>query len=101
MVIRVTEPDRPAFQLRRGEEGLSVFDPDAVNPPLTETEILGSFRPGSRAIARSVAEIEDQGLRVVPILGAEPLPQRLRDAHAEIRPGRGMTRTQFKQPSKD
>ena len=97
MVVRVGEPGRPAFQLRKGEEGLSVFDLPAVNPPLTEVEILGSFRPGSQAIARSVDEIEAKGLIVVPLLGAEPLPQRLQQAHVEIRPGPGMSRAQFKQ----
>lgn len=97
MVVRVAEPGKPAFQLRKGEEGLSVFDPQAVEPPLTEAEILASFRSGSQAIVRSVAEIEQTGLQVVPISGAEPLPERLRKAHAEIRPGPGMTRGQFKQ----
>ncbi|MBX6311614.1 MAG: hypothetical protein IRY99_01625 [Isosphaeraceae bacterium] len=80
MVVRVAEPGRPAFQLRKGEEGLLVFHLGAVDPPLTE------------------AEIEAKGLRVVPIPGAEPLPSRLWEAHAEIRPGLGMTRAQFKQP---
>jgi hypothetical protein len=47
MAVRVTEPGRPAFQLRKGEEGLSVFDPAAVQPPLTESEILDAFRLGS------------------------------------------------------
>lgn len=101
MVVRVAEPGRPAFQLRRGEEGLSVFDPDAVAPPLTEAEILASFRPESRAVPRTVAEIAVKGLIVVPIPGADPLPGRLRDAHAEIRPGPGMTRPGFKQALKE
>ena len=96
MVVRMTEPGRPAFQLRKGEEGISVFDPEAVQPPLTETEILNSFRAGSQAVSRSRAEIEEKGLQVVPIPGAETLPQRLREAHAEIRRGPGMTRTEFK-----
>lgn len=101
MVVRVSEPGRHAFQLRKGEEGLSVFDLEAVNPPLTEAEILESFRPGSQTIARSAAEIVDKGMRLVPLLGAEPLPQRLREAHAEIRPGPGMARGQFKQVLKE
>ena len=50
---------------------------------------------------RSVAEIEQKGLQVVPIPGAEPLPERLRQAHAEIRPGPGMARDQFKQILKE
>jgi hypothetical protein len=101
MVVRVTEPGKPPFQLRKGEEGISVFDLEAVHPTLTEDEILDSFRPGSQAIARSVVEIEQNGLRVVPILGAGPLPLRLREAHAEIHPGPGMTRAQFKQALKE
>ena len=36
MLIRVADPGMPAFQLRKGEPGLSVFDTDAVTPPLTE-----------------------------------------------------------------
>jgi hypothetical protein len=101
MVVRVTEADRPAFQLRKGEEGISVFDLEAVSPPMTEGEVLKSFRPGSQTVIRAVAEIEAKGLRVVPLPGAEPLPQRLREAHAEIRPGPGMTRAQFKQALKE
>ena len=33
--------------------------------------------------------------------GAEPLPARLRNAHAEIRPILGMSRTEFKQALKE
>jgi hypothetical protein len=69
MVVRVVEPGRPAFQLRRGEEGLSLFDPDLVEPPLTESEILEVFRPGSILVVRSGAEFEAKGLQIVPILG--------------------------------
>jgi hypothetical protein len=101
MVIRVAMPGQPAFQLRKGEEGLSVFDPDAVDPPLTDAEILLAFRTGSRAVARSVSEIQQKGLTVVPVLGGAPLPARLRDAYAEIRPGPGMTRDLFKQALKE
>jgi hypothetical protein len=74
MVVRVMEPGRPAFQLRKGEEGLSLFDPGAVQPPLTESEILDAFRPGSVLVMRDVAEIEARGLQVVAIRGAEALP---------------------------
>ncbi len=101
MVVRVTEPGRPAFQLRKGEEGLSLFDPAAVQPPLTESEILDAFRSGSILVVRDVAEIEERGLEVVPILGVESLPPRLREAHVEIRPGPGMTRAEFKQVLKE
>jgi|SRR4051812_19667197 hypothetical protein len=95
--VRVGEPGRPFFQLRPGEEGVSVFDPRAVDPPLTEGEVLQSFRPGSAAVVRSRDDITAAGLTVAPVPGTGPLPPRLRDAHAEIRPGPGMTRPQFKQ----
>ena len=54
MVVSVTEPGRPAFQLRKGEEGLSFFHPATVQPPLTESEILGmrSTRQHSRRAGR-------------------------------------------------
>ena len=50
MLVRVAAPGRPAFQLRKGEEGISVFDMGAVDPPLTEGEILSAFRPGGVAV---------------------------------------------------
>ncbi len=95
-IIRVALPGQPAFQLRKGEEGISVFDPEVVDPPLTDEEILQSFRPGSLPIRRSIADIERKGLQVVPIEGAAILSDRLRQAHRELRPGTGMTRDQFK-----
>ncbi len=101
MLIRVAEPGQPAFQLRKGEEGLSVFDLDALDPPLTEVEILSAFRPGSQAVARTLAEIEAKGLQVVPVPGAGVLPLRLRDAHAEIRPQPTFSRSQLKQVLKE
>jgi hypothetical protein len=101
MLVRVTEAGRPAFQLRKGEEGISVFDLEAVQPALTEAEVLDAFRAGSCAIAFASAEVEAKGLQVVPIPGAEFLPARLREAHAEIRPGPAMTRAQFKQALKE
>jgi hypothetical protein len=96
MVFRITETDKPAFRLRKGEEGISVFDPKSVQPPLTEDEVLNCFRPGSILVTQPLMEIEAKGLQVFPILGAETLPQRLREAHAEIRPGPKMSRTEFK-----
>jgi hypothetical protein len=42
-VHRVYVEGKPKFQLRKGEEGLSVFNADT----LLESEILPSFRPGS------------------------------------------------------
>src|SRR5947209_8469901 len=101
MVIRVTEPERSAFILRKGEEGLSVFDEDSVDPPLAEKEVLESFRAGSVAIRLSVEEINAKGLKLEMIIGGETLPPRLRDSHAEIRPGSGMSRAAFKQALKE
>lgn len=101
MIVRVTQEDRPAFQLRPSEEGISVFDPDLVDPPLTDSEILEAFRSGSRLISRSTSEIEAKGLTIVSIPGAAPLSARLREAHAEIRPGGSMTRKEFKQALKE
>jgi len=97
MLIRVAHPSKPAFQLRKGEVGISIFDTDAVDPPLTEAEILASFRPGSDAIALTVEAVENKGLKVVPIHGAPVLPDRLQEAHVEIQPGPGMSRSEFKQ----
>ena len=99
-VVRIGEPGQPCFQLRPGEEGLSVFDPEAVQPPLEEDEILRQFRPGSVMVVRSMAALGAAGLEVVPVPGAEMLPPRLRQAHREIRPGAGTTRKQFKQALK-
>jgi hypothetical protein len=96
MVFRVSEPGKPAFRLRPGEEGISVFMPEAVEPPLNEDETIANFRPGSRAVVVPDIEVERLGLRLVPIRGGEPLPPRLREAHAEIRPGTTMTRREFK-----
>src|SRR2546422_358982 len=96
MIVRVTELGRAAFQLRKGEEGLSIFDTDAVDPPLSDAEVLDNFRVGSRLVSRSRTEIESKGLQVVPMTGVGPLPARLCEAHAEIRPGPSMTRPEFK-----
>lgn len=101
MLVRVAEPGKAAFQLRKGEEGISAFDLNAVDPPLTENEILEAFREGSVAIIRDRAAIEAAGMQLVPILGAEVLPERLRLAHLEIRRGAGMTRSQFKAALKE
>lgn len=69
MLLRVADPGRPAFQLRKGEEGLSVFDSEVVQPPLPEAEVLAAFRPGSVVISRAVAEVEGKGLTVVAVPG--------------------------------
>jgi hypothetical protein len=95
-IVRVFVPGQPAFQLRKGEEGISVFDRTLIDPLLTVEEVLDYFRPGSQAITRAIADIEAKGLRVVTVEGAETLPEHLRRAHREIRPAPGMTRQQFK-----
>jgi hypothetical protein len=100
VVVRVAMPDAPVFQLRKGEDGLSVFDPVGVDPPLTEAEILDSFREGSVLVIRSVAVVEAAGLRIELVEGAGSLPERLRKAHCELRPGPGMSRPAFKQALK-
>jgi len=94
--MRVMTPGKPAFLLQKGETGLSVFDPDAVSPPLTEAEILSSFRPGSLTVVRTVAEIQRVGVRITLTPGDPKLPLRLQLAHAEIVPGHNMARNQFK-----
>lgn len=96
VVIRVSSPGHLAFQLRKGEVGLSVFDPEATEPPLNEDEILDAFRPGSLVVFRSKDQIARLGLDVVSCEGAESLPERLRESHCEIRPGTGMSRGDFK-----
>jgi hypothetical protein len=101
MILRVAEVGRPAFQLRKGEEGISVFDSEAVDPPLDDAEVLSCFRPGSILIRKSLADIQAKGLVVVPLPGAAALPPRLQAAHREVGPGPGMSRPQFKQALKD
>ncbi len=101
IVVRVAEPGGPAFQLRKGEEGISVFNPAAVDPPVTEEEIFDASRPGSAVVARTEDEIAAKGLLVVPIDGADVLPERLRQSHAEIRPSAGMPRPDFKKALKE
>jgi len=61
-----------------------VFELAGVDPPLTGEEILESFRPGSIALYRTIAQITELGLDVVPCEGAETLPDRLRNSHREI-----------------
>src|SRR5947209_10083697 len=95
--IRVGEPGRPFFQLRPGEQGVSVFDPYLVDPPLTDDEVLQSFRLGSAVVVKSMDDLAAAGLTAVSLPGAASLPQRLRHAHMEIHPGPGMSRARFKQ----
>lgn len=96
VVVRVGTPGQPAFQLRKGEEGLSVFDPYAIDPPLTEAEILEPFRPGSVVLYRTVAQITEVGLSLAVSEGAEFLSVRLRMAHREVVAAPGMDRPAFK-----
>ena len=91
-VHRVFEEGRPKFQLRKGEEGLSVFDADE----LPEDEILPNFRPASRLYTQQVLFIESFGLKVEKTPGDWNLPPRLQENHWEVRPADAMTRHQFK-----
>lgn len=101
VVIRIGSPGAVAFQLRKGEEGLSVFDPIAVEPPLSDEEILDAFRPGSILVYRTVEQITSLGLTILATDGFESLPQRLRMAHREIMPAPPMSRSQFKAALKE
>ena len=94
--MRVVEPGKPQFQLKQGEEGLSIFDSNKVGPG----DILPSFREGSQTVSRSIKDITDCGLTCVSTPGHPSLPKILQDAHMEIRPGQGMTRKQFKKAIK-
>lgn len=96
VVVRVATPGQPAFQLRKGELGLSVFDVNGVDPPLTEDELLAQFRPGSVVVYRTLDELTDAGLEVAETPGADELPDRLRVAHRELVPPPAMTRVAFK-----
>jgi RHS repeat-associated protein len=100
-LMRVAEEGKPAFQLNKGEEGISVFDPRGVSPPLTDKEVLSNFRSGSVIKELSPAQVEAQGLKVTPTPGADVLPKRLQIAHREIRPGEGMNRNSFKKALKN
>lgn len=91
-VHRVYNAGKPRFQLRQGEEAISVFDAEKLTP----ADILPSFRPGSLIATHEISTIESFGLIVVHTPGDPKLPQLLRDNHWEIRPGDGMTRNQFK-----
>ena len=100
-VVRIATPGHPAFQLRKGEEGLSVFDPDGVEPPLAEEEIVDAFRPGSMVLYRTLMQIKELGLDVIVCDGVDSIPERLRIAHREVRPNPRMSRTAFKSALKE
>lgn len=101
VVIRVGTPGSLAFQLRKVETGLSVFDPAVMDPPLSEEEILDAFRSGSVVVYRTIEQITALGLEVIPTEGADNLPERVRVAHCEIRPGAAMARTAFRAALKE
>ncbi len=92
-VHRVYETGKPRYQLRPGEEGVSVFDALKV----MAKAILPYFREGSLVTTQDVARIEAIGLRIVKTPGDPRLPELLRANHAIIGPSEGMTRKQFKQ----
>jgi hypothetical protein len=96
-VCRIYEDGKPKFQLRKGEEGLSVFDADKIK----EADILPNFRPESMVTTQQRKLIESFGLRIEKTPGDPNLPQLLQDNHWEIRPGDNMTRHQFKVALKD
>jgi hypothetical protein len=96
VVVRLATAGQPAFQLRKGELGISVFDPNGVEPPLTEDEILSPFREGSVVVYRTLEQIVAAGLVVLETPGADVLPERLRAAHREIAPPPTVTRNEFK-----
>ena len=95
MLVRISEPGKPAFQWRKGEHGISVFDRDGIDPPLGDEELLEVFREGRVLVERTTQDIEAHGLIVVPISGAPSLPVRRQTAHAEIRCSSGMARNEF------
>jgi len=100
-VMRVMTIGFPIFQLRKGELGTSVFDPDSVSPPLSAEEILVNFRAGSEIAVRTIEEVQSLNLVIEVVEGASELPMRLREAHREIRPATNMTRGEFKAALKE
>ena len=96
VVVRVATPGQPAFQLRKGELGISVFDLNGVDPPLTEDEILAPFRAGSVVVYRTLEQIVAAGLVLIETPGADALPERLQQAHREITALPTASRSEFK-----
>ena len=93
-VHRIYVEGKPKFQLRKGEEGLSVFDADN----LLEEEILPNFRPGSRPEYCKCRQFIRKllVLKIEKTPGDSSLPKKLQENHWEIRPGDQMTRNQLK-----
>lgn|GEM_PF-2755703 len=90
---RVYENGHPKYQLRQGEEGLSIFD-----AKISDADILGKFRTGNKIEMKSIDEIESKDLRVLQTHGdcVHFQNDELEDNHWEIRPGPDMNRSQFK-----
>ena len=91
-VHRIYQPGKPRFQLRQGEEAISVFDAESVAP----ADVFPSFRPGNLIITVEIAMIESFGLMVAKTPGDPTLPDILQENHLDIQPREGMTRKQFK-----
>lgn len=97
-VSRVVEEGQPKYQLKSGEEGLSVF------ANMSDQEVMDSanWRDGSSIDKKSVADLEDKGLTVEQTHGdCDFLDDKGQDNHFEIRPGQGMTRNEFKKIIKE
>lgn len=98
---RVATPGKKAFELRQGENGISVFHQKGLDPHISDAELLEEFREDSRIVKISYKDLIRMGFTVEWVEGDEALPQRLREAHYEIRPGEGMNRNAFKKKIKE
>lgn len=98
---RIATPDKKAFELRKGEKGISVFHQKGVDPHISDEELLRGFKTGSQIVKITTKELRDWGLTVEWVEGDAKLPENLREAHYEIRPGEGMNREAFKKIIKD
>lgn len=98
---RIATPGKKAFELRQGENGISVFHQKGVDPNISDEGLLENFREGSHIVKISYNDLIEMGFTVVWVEGDEDLPQNLRDAHYEIRPGAEMNRNAFKKKIKE
>lgn len=92
-VSRVVEEGQPKYQLKSGEEGLSVF------AGMSDTAILGAaaWREGSSVETKKVSDIEAAELTLVQTHGdCDFLNEDGQDKHWEIRMAEGDTRNEFK-----
>jgi YD repeat-containing protein len=101
--LRATNPGDGDFERRDGEPlDISVFKNTAVDPPITDAEVLESFtKPGTGVTRVTEAEIEAADLVVVPTFGDASLPPRLREAHQSIQPKPGSGEKLTKNQRKD